>query len=104
MQNVVLCCEICCTKGKSYRHLEENNITGGVATQEIWEELCEAAKRGVFIMQLRIRRICGMEILSSFIVMATQTWRNFTGGVDVTKEKKFQNSDGGLHFAFYGDS
>ena len=33
-------------KGKSYRHLEENNITGGVATQEIWEELCGATKKG----------------------------------------------------------
>ena len=100
MQNVVLCCEMC---AKENRIGIWSNITGGVATQEIWEELCEATKKkGVFIMQLRIRRICGMEILSSFIVMATQTWRNFTGGVDVTK--KFQNSDGGLHFAFYGDS
>ena len=30
-------------KAKSY--LEENNITGGVATQEIWEELCGATKK-----------------------------------------------------------
>ena len=101
MQNVVLCCEIC---AKENRIGIWSNITGGVATQEIWEELCGATKRGVFIMQLRIRRICGMEILSSFIVMTTQTWRNFTGADDMTKETKFQLSNGGLHLAFHGDS
>ena len=90
-------------KGKSYRHLEENNITGGVATQEIWEELCGATKRGVFIATANQKDLWDGDLVIIYCDdnanMEKFYWRRRND-----KERKFQLSDGRLSFALYGDS